>query len=312
MLDRTIHIQTPLYENPLIDARLGKRVFLKMECYQPTGSFKARGIGFKCQTAVASGKTHLISSSGGNAGYSAAYSGRMLGAKVTVVVPENTPQQARERIKGEGAELIVHGSFWDQANEHALQLVQETGGAYIHPFDDPQIWEGHESIISECIQQCPQKPEVVIVAVGGGGLLSGVVGGLHHFGWEDVPVMSVETEGADSFAKSLQTGRHITLPAITSIAHTLGALKVTSRAIEWSKHHPIFPQVVSDDQAVSACLQFANDLRVVVEPACGAALSLLYDNKHLVNKYGSILVIVCGGAGVTIEQLLRYKAEAAS
>jgi L-serine/L-threonine ammonia-lyase len=121
-----------------------------------------------------------------------------------------------------------------------------------------------------------------------------------------VPVLAVETEGAASLAASLSTGRLETLPAITSIAATLGARQVTPQALEWSKRHPITSAVVSDRDAVTACLQFADDLRVVVEPACGAALSLLYDNHHHLDAYESVLVIVCGGAGVSLEQLLAW------
>jgi L-serine/L-threonine ammonia-lyase len=306
-----VAIQTPVFENPIINARLQKRVFLKMECFQPTGSFKARGIGYKCQQAVESGKKHLVSSSGGNAGYTAAYAGRVLGVKTTVVVPENASERARQRIRAEGAELIVQGRVWDESDDYARRLVEEIGGAYIHPFDDPVVWEGHTAIVDECVAQCP-KPDTVVVAVGGGGLLVGLVEGMERNGWHDVPVISVETVGAESFAKSIQSGEHITLPAITSIANTLGALRVTAKALEWAKKHPVIPQTVSDRAAVAACLQFADDMRVIVEPACGAALSLLYDNHHLLDDYQNVLVIVCGGAGVTMQQLYDFHARLAS
>lgn len=305
MPQHPVYIHTPVFENPIINARLGKRVFLKMECFQPTGSFKARGIGHKCRTAVEAGQTYLVSSSGGNAGYTAAYAGRVLGANVTVVVPETTSLLARQRIAGEGAKLIVHGAVWDEADAYARQQVDETGAAYIHPFDDPVVWEGHATMVDEWVVQC-HKPDAVVLAVGGGGLLCGVVAGMQRHGWNDVPVIAVETEGAASLARSIFAGEQITLPRIESIANTLGALRVTAQALEWTKVHPITPRLVTDADAVLACLQFADDLRVVVEPACGAALSLIYDNRHLLDSYQSILLIVCGGAGVTIQQLKDY------
>ena len=154
--------------------------------------------------------------------------------------------------------------------------------------------------------QC-SKPDVIVVSVGGGRLLCGILEGLHRNNWPDVPVLAVETEGAASLAASLKSGRLETLPGITSIAATLGARRVTQRALDWSQHHPISSVVVSDRVAVNACLQFADDLRVVVEPACGASLSLLYDNAHFLGPYESVLVIVCGGAGVSIEQLLTWQ-----
>jgi len=300
-----LHQQTPLFENVEINTRLQQRVYLKMDCFQPIGSFKIRGIGLRCQEAVQSGITHLISSSGGNAGLAAAYAGRRLGAQVTVVVPETTSPTAQRRIAAEGAEVIVHGSVWDEANRFALQLVDELDGAYVHPFDHPTIWLGHATMIDELVGQC-SKPEVMVVSVGGGGLLCGLLEGLHRHEWTDVPVLAVETEGAASLAASLKSGRLETLPAITSIAATLGARQVTPQVLAWSKRHLLSSVVVSDQDAVKACLQFADDLRVVVEPACGAALSLIYDNHRHLAGYESVLMIVCGGAGVTIQQLLAW------
>jgi L-serine/L-threonine ammonia-lyase len=305
MTQSYLHHQTPLFENVEINARLQKRVYLKMDCFQPIGSFKIRGIGSMCQEAIQSGVRHLVSSSGGNAGLAAAYAGRCLGVDVTVVVPETTSPTARRRIAAEGAEVIIHGAVWDEANQLALQLVDEVNGAYIHPFDHPTIWRGHATMIDELAGQGP-KPDVLVVSVGGGGLLCGLLEGLHRNGWPDVPVLAVETAGADSLATSMKSGRLEMLPAITSIATTLGARQVTPQALTWSKRHPLKSVVVSDQDAVKACLQFADDLRVVVEPACGAALSLMYDNHRYLAAYQSVLMIVCGGAGVTIQQLLTW------
>jgi L-serine/L-threonine ammonia-lyase len=125
-------------------------------------------------------------------------------------------------------------------------------------------------------------------------------------GWEDVSVIAVETKGADSLAASMTAGQLTTLPAITSIANTLGALQVTPKALEWTQQHPIQSAVVSDAAAVNACLQFADEMRIIVEPACGASLSLLYDNAHLLAEVQSVLVIVCGGAGVTMDKLTEW------
>lgn len=302
----TLHITTPLYENADLNRRLGKRIFLKMECYQPVGSFKIRGIGVLCEQAVASGKTHLISSSGGNAGYAAAYAGKQLGVKVTVVVPETTSETAKQRIMAQDAQVIIKGSIWDEADAYARELVETTNGAYIHPFDNPAIWTGHATMIDEVVRQSHFKPDVMAVCVGGGGLMSGLIEGLHRNDWQDVPVLALETHGADSFAQAVAADELIRLDKITSIATTLGAAQVTSKAFEWSKQHEIIPVVVTDREAVNACLRFADDLRVLVEPSCGATLSLLYDNSHYLDKYESVLIIVCGGAGVTIGQLQAW------
>ncbi len=308
MSQSTLYIETPVYSNPEIDARLGKAIYLKMECFQPSGSFKARGIGTLCKEAADNGSTRLVSSSGGNAGYAAAYAGRVLGLKTTVVVPENTSTIARQRIASQGAEVIVQGAAWDEADQYARRLVEEVNGAYIPPFDNPTIWRGNSTMVDEIVTQCP-KPGVIVLSVGGGGLLCGVIEGLHRHGWEDVPVIAAETIGADSLAQSIEAGELITLPGITSIATTLGARQVAAQAFAWTQNHRVIPLVVSDGEAVDAAWQFANDQRVLVEPACGASLTVMYSHREALSAFESALVIVCGGTGITADKLLAWKRE---
>ncbi|KPK62696.1 MAG: serine dehydratase, partial [Gemmatimonas sp. SG8_38_2] len=136
-----LHLETPLIESLALGRRLSRRVWLKMEALQPCGSFKARGIGFACQRHVADGRRRLVSSSGGNAGLALAYAGRRLGVPVTVVVPDTTTERARQLLRDEAAEVVVFGQSWQEAHEHAQTLL-DADSAYIHPFDDPLIWEG--------------------------------------------------------------------------------------------------------------------------------------------------------------------------
>ncbi len=302
------HVVTPLWESQPLSAALGVPVLLKMEALQPTGSFKARGMGAACRAAAERGARHVVCSSGGNAGYSVAFAGRQLGLAVTIVVPETTSPRAQELIRGEGAQLLIHGASWDDAHVFAVELARAQQAAYIHPFDDTQVWSGHASMVQEIAEQ-GAKPGAVVVSVGGGGLLCGLVEGLHSAGWTDVPVLAVETKGADSFAASVNAGQLVTLDKITSIATTLGARTVTPQALEWTRHHPITPWVVSDRSAVDACLRFADDHRVLVEPACGAALAAGYERARPLEGRSPIVIIVCGGAGVTRELLDRWKSQ---
>ncbi len=284
-----------------MSASAGRTVWLKLEAVQPVGSFKIRGIGLACQERLRHGARRFISSSGGNAGIAVAYAGRLLGVPVIVVVPETTTQTARHLIRQEGAELVVHGASWQEANDLALSMVQETD-AFLHPFDDPAIWRGHATLIDE-VAKCGAKPDVVLLSVGGGGLMCGVIEGLYRNGLRDVPVIVVETEGADSLAQSIRAGHRVELPAITSIATSLGARRICEQAFSWSTSHPLHSVVVSDRDAASACLRFLSDHRIVVEPACGAALAVAYDALPVIEAFGSILVVVCGGATATVEQL---------
>lgn len=301
---KPLHIETPCVASHPISLQAGRTVWLKLEALQPPGSFKLRGIGLACQEHARRGARRFISSSGGNAGIAVAYAARLLSIPVVVVVPETTTERGKHLIRQEGAELIVHGASWQDANALALSMVTESD-VFIHPFDDPLLWRGHATMVDE-IAAAGVKPGALVLSVGGGGLLSGVVEGLQRNGWQDVPVIAVETEGADSFAKSVAAGYRVVLPAITSIATSLGARQVSENAFRCREIQPIQSVVVTDKAAVSACQKFIVDHRIVVEPACGAALAVVYDRLPVIERFESVLVIVCGGATTTVEQLDRW------
>jgi L-serine/L-threonine ammonia-lyase len=299
-----LHIETPLLESRALTRSHGSSVWLKLDAMQPPGSFKIRGIGFACQEYARRGATRFVSSSGGNAGIAVAYAGRHLAVPVVVVVPETTTDRAKALIEQEGAELVVHGSSWYEANEHALSIV-EPSDAFLHPFDDPLIWEGHASLMDE-VARSGVRPDAVVLSVGGGGLLCGVAEGLHRNGWTDIPLIAAETTGAESFARACEAGRPVELEAITSIATSLGAKRICDQAFEWSTRHPIRSAVVSDQAAVAACHRFLHDHRIVVEPACGAALAVVYEGLPEVEGFASVLVIVCGGVTASVAQLREW------
>ncbi|MBS0444807.1 MAG: pyridoxal-phosphate dependent enzyme [Proteobacteria bacterium] len=305
-----LHIPTPLIESRPLSASAGREVWLKLEALQPSGSFKLRGVGAACETHARRGATRLVSSSGGNAGLAVAYAGRRLGMPVLVVVPETATERARALIRQEGAELVVHGASWQEANARAMALLTASD-AFIHPFDDPLLWDGHATLIDEVARaEPPFRPEAVVLSVGGGGLLCGVVQGLHRQGWhDDVPVVAVETEGAATLAASLAAGRRVELDAITSIATSLGAKQVCEQAYAWTARHPIASVVVSDLDAVKACERFIDDHRIVVEPACGAALAVAYAaGAPALAAWKRVLIVVCGGATASTAQLAAWSA----
>ena len=301
-----IHVVTPLWESPSLSAAMGAPVYLKMEAFQPVGSFKARGIGLACQDSWKAGASRLVCASAGNAGYAVAYSGRKIGIPVTVVVPKTTPAWLQDLVSKEGATVIVHGDSWDDAHAYGTQLAERENAAYIHPFDDPRVWKGHSSIIHE-IADVGVRPGAIVVSVGGGGLLCGLLEGMHEVGWTDVPILAVETEGAASFAAAVRAGRLVTLDRITSVATTLGARRVAVKALEWTERHPITPWQVTDPEAVGACVRFADEHRVLVEPACGASLAAVYGRAKPLEGLRPIVIIVCGGAGVSLPLLDEWK-----
>ena len=299
-------MKTPLIKSSKLSELNNCNVWLKMESSQSTGSFKQRSIGNACQTYVEQGATKFISSSGGNAGISVAHMGKALDIPVTVVVPKTTSQRAIDLMLSEGAEVIVHGDSWVDANELALSFVNDHA-VYIHPFDHQYLWDGVAEIVDEVIAE-GIRPTAIVLSVGGGSLISGISQGLqkHHL---DIPIYAVETVGTASLNTSLQQGEHVTLDQVTGIATTLAARKVCEQAFRVSQNNDVRGLTVSDGETVRACLKFLDDHRTLVEPACGATLSVLYDQKIAFTETDDVLVIVCGGASITFDQLSKYAVE---
>jgi L-serine/L-threonine ammonia-lyase len=304
-----LHVDTPLVASPALGAALGARVWLKLDLLQPGGSFKIRGLGRACERALEQGARALVTSSGGNAGLAVAHAGHALGIPVTVVVPARTTQHARERIAALGAQVVVHGEVWDDADVEGRAIAARTRAAYVHPFDDPDVWSGHATLVLESHRALGLRPDAIVLSVGGGGLMCGVLEGMHEVGWSDVPLVAVETEGAASLRAAIEAGRAVDIGRIDSIATTLGARRVTERAVTWTREHPVVSHLVSDAAAVSACLRFLDDHRLLVEPSCGAALAALYDRAPALRDKRSVLVVVCGGSGVSLSQLLVWAAD---
>lgn len=296
-----LHLNTPLLNSRALSQLSGSNVWLKMDALQPCGSFKIRGIGLACRTYYEQGARRFISSSGGNAGLAVAWAGRTLGVPVTVVVPETTSARAKELLHLEQADVIVHGASWLEANHYALTLKGEWD-AFLHPFDDPLLWQGHATMIDEVVAS-NVRPDAVVLSVGGGGLLSGVIEGLQRNGLYDIPVIAVETEGAASFRAAVEAGQPVELEHINTVASSLGAKKVCEQAVRLIGLHPVISEVVTDEEAVRACRRFIDDHRVVTEPACGASLACIYEQKAVLKAFRNPLVIVCGGATMSAEQL---------
>ncbi|MES1909826.1 MAG: hypothetical protein MHM6MM_002523 [Cercozoa sp. M6MM] len=318
---------TPLLRSVSLSERCGRPVYLKMENMRPSGSFKCRGIGELLTREHQKGKREAVSSSGGNAGFATATVGKALGWKVTVVVPESTPEMMRNKISSVGATVHVHGANWNAADQLARQLCAEHGAVYVPPFDEPVLWEGHASLVTEVAHV---RPALVVCAVGGGGLLGGVVTGCSKLPQKPL-VVAAETCGAHSFNLAWMSGADGTgeppaLPAITSVAKSLGALAVSRGVLRMCRDYAAKPHdqsnseshdprvhsvVVSDSDAIRAVAAFLEEERCLVEPSCGAALACLYDETHrqsllrLItatepesNDYSEkapIIVVVCGG-----------------
>ncbi len=302
-----LHIETPLIESVPLERITGRKVWLKLECVQPAGSFKLRGVGALCEKLYSEGKRIFVCASSSNAGYATAYAARLLGAKAIIVAPEGSPEEALSAIRLLDAEVIVHGAVWYDANDLALEMVRkDPKKAYVSSYDDPVLWSGHATMIDELAKQCP-KPDVIVCSVGGGGLLSGVLEGLDRNGWSDVAVIGCGAYGANAFAASMEAGKLTRIPAATSIITCISAEIVTPRVMELRKTHDLRAYLTSDLSAVEACEHFLDDHRLLVDPSCGVSLAALYENTPLLGDAKSVVSIVCGGVGIKMAKLRKMR-----
>jgi L-serine/L-threonine ammonia-lyase len=163
-----LHVRTPLIPSTSLGRIVGRPVYLKLENTQPTASFKLRGIGRLCANAAAAGATSIVSSSGGNAGWAAAHAAKRLGLRAQVVIPRPTPAPMVALIQAEGADVIMHGESWVDADQRARAIVDAERATYVPPFDHPDIWAGNSTLIDEIADDI-DPPGCIVASVRGGG-----------------------------------------------------------------------------------------------------------------------------------------------
>jgi L-serine/L-threonine ammonia-lyase len=237
-----------------------------------------------------------------------------------------------EKIKALGAtEVIQHGSHFNEADNYLNEVVMVEAKArgedpiYCHPYDDPAVWEGHSSLVDEVDQQLTQAgegaPDAIICSVGGGGLFNGIMDGIDRHGakWDKTKVLALETYGAHSLATALDTDEWATLPAITSIATSLGAVRVSSHtfqlASEGRRTGKVRNMVLTDAEAAMGCWRFAEDERMLVEPACGVNVALCYGDRlkkglgRSVKADDIVVIVLCGGSNTSVDMINAWKQE---
>ncbi|KAL2821094.1 tryptophan synthase beta subunit-like PLP-dependent enzyme [Aspergillus granulosus] len=335
-------VETPLIESASLSKTAGCRVFLKLELLQPSGSFKTRGIGNLIRNALqdpanAGKQLHFFSSSGGNAGLAAVHAARDLGCPCTVIVPHSTKPMMIQKLWDAGAtDVSQHGDSWFEADTYLRKTfiegqdveVAATRNIYVPPFDHPDVWQGAATMVDEIERQMPVREgggfpaDVVVCSVGGGGLFNGIVEGLgqHMQSRPDrgkVRVLAVETKGADSLALALRERGLKSLPAITSLATSLGALQVAPQTLKNALSPPagveVSSVVGSDAEAARGSIRLADEARLQVELACGISVEVGSSAARLkefvpdLTPETRVVIIVCGGSNITSEMLVQYR-----
>lgn len=288
------------------------------------------------ESSSPSQEIHFYSSSGGNAGLACITAANTLKHPATVVVPLSTLPHMIEKLRDLGAHVVQVGESWAAADQHLREVVipafesahPGAKAVYVPPFDHQDVWDGAETMVAEIERQMPEalesKVDGIICNVGGGGLLCGIMQGvqkLKETGCGAPKVLAVETTGGDSLAASVRAGELVTLPAITTIATSLGAIRVADEAFSWTQRAggDLISAVVTDKESVMAMARFLDDARILVESACGATIAPVYNGdlkkylgKDLSDKAWAgknIVVIVCGGSNVSLEMLEKYKVQ---
>lgn len=318
------YITSPLVPSLYLSEIIGAKVLLKLETVQPSGSFKSRGLGtlvhHTVSTAPPGSVFHFFSPSGGNAGCATAYAARLYGQKCTVCVPSVTKKVMVDRIRKTGATVVVYGSTIAEADKYLREVLMPASkepAVYCHPYDNPIVWQGNSTLATELIDQLKGiPPEAVLCSVGGGGLYNGLVQGFSTANWNDIPIIAVETKGCEALNLSLQNGgKQVFIDKPNTIASSLSTATVTKETIDYAlRVQPTYSTVVSDAEAAESCIRFAEDHKLLVEAACGAALAPLYSRKinsilPNLDKDSVVVVIVCGGTAVNWD-ILRGYAEA--
>jgi len=295
---------TPLVRSPALSERLGAHVHLKLETLQPTHSFKVRGA-FNAIACLNEGQQRrgVVTASGGNHGLAVAYAAKMLGIPATVYLPLSATEAKLAPLRRLGPEIVIHGEAWDDANAFALRVAAQSGRSYVHPFDNPEVMAGQATITVELARQLP-RADLIVVSIGGGGLISGVASGARHY-LPSARVAGVETEGADSMHQSIAAGRIVELPAITSIAETLGARKTGSVQFDIVATQVRELAVVPDTAAIEALLDLLREDKLLVEPAAACSIAALTTGKIQVRPGENVVVVLCG-ANVSLDKVLEW------
>jgi threonine dehydratase len=293
--------RTPIITSRLLSERTGFDVRLKAELFQRGGSYKIRGPMNKFALLNDEQKRRgVICSSAGNHAQGVALAAARYGIKAVVVMAENATPSKVEATRAYGADVVLHGTIWDEANERAKALVAEKGYTYIHPFDDLELIQGQGTVGLEIYQDWPEV-EAAIVPIGGGGLISGVALALKACN-PDVRIIGVESSGAPGMTRSVREGGLVTLDRVDCIIDGLRVKRVGEKTYEIVRDYVDTLVTLPDEQIFEAVVWIMSHLKVVPEGAAAAPVgALLQGLVHL--PPATKVVCVLSGGNVNLDQL---------
>ncbi|MEB3276354.1 MAG: threonine ammonia-lyase, biosynthetic [Cyanobacteriota bacterium] len=303
-----VAIETPLEQAPNLSSRLGNTVWLKREDLQPVFSFKLRGAYNRMASlSTAELARGVIAASAGNHAQGVALAAQKLGCRAVIVMPVTTPEVKVQAVAARGAEVVLHGDNYDDACGEARRLAAESGLSFIHPFDDPDVIAGQGTIALELVRQCSHPPDVVYVAVGGGGLIAGVACFLKSV-WPQVEVVGVEPIDADAMSRSLRLGERVQLDQVGLFADGVAVREVGELTFALARQTVDAMVTVDTDAICAAIKDVFGDTRSILEPAGALAIAGLKADVERRGLVGKQLVAVACGANMNFDRL-RFVAE---
>ncbi len=283
--------QTKLVYSDFFSEQSGNKVYLKPENLQVTGAYKIRGAYYKISTLSDEERSKgLITASAGNHAQGVAFAAKAYGVKATIVMPTTTPLIKVNRTKSYGAEVILYGDVYDESCQYALELAEDKGLTFIHPFDDLDVACGQGSIAMEIIKELPTV-DYILVPIGGGGLATGV-STLSKMLNPHIKVIGVEPAGAACMKESLKNGKVTTLPVVDTIADGTAVKTPGSNIFPYIQENIDEIITVDDSELIVAFLDMLENHKMLVE---NSGLLTVAAVKNLPFKDKKVVSILSGG-----------------
>jgi threonine dehydratase len=277
---RHIH-RTPVMHSASIDGLIGATVFFKCENFQKVGAFKIRGALNAASLLLADDRARgLATHSSGNHAQAVALAARIFGVAAHIVMPRNAPRIKRAAVEGYGARVIESGPLQSDREATVRQVLEETGAAFIHPYDDDRVIEGQATVAMELFQQTMSEEPLhaLLAPVGGGGLMSGSCFATRAFSPGTV-LIGCEPAGADDAARSLAAGRRLENDAVDTIADGLRT-NLSDRTFAILREHLREIITVTDEEIGSALRMVFERLKIVIEPSAAVPLAALIQQRE--------------------------------
>jgi threonine dehydratase len=305
-----VAIETPLELAPNLSARLGNRLMLKREDMQPVFSFKLRGAYNKMAKLPAHAlKRGVIAASAGNHAQGVALSAQKLGCRALIVMPVTTPRIKVDAVAARGAKVVLQGDSYSEAYEHARRLERRLRLTFVHPYDDPDVIAGQGTIGMEILRQSQRPIHAIFVAIGGGGLISGVAAYVKRLRPE-IKIIGVQPVDSDAMKRSIEAGRRVRLPHVGLFADGVAVRQVGEETFRIARELVDDILLVDTDEICAAIKDVFEDTRSILEPAGALAIAGAKRYVERTHVRDRKLVAIASGANANFDRL-RFVAERA-